>query len=225
MPPLRHLVFFKFLASSTPEQQLAVKNALSELPSIIPNILFYKVYPLAHNLYPNHSPLNRGYTLLIDSIFTDQSALSVYAPHPAHQGVISKFIAPIRDDNLVIDYELPDRFNLDAFKQLQSPPHIRHLVLYKPKDEVKDEVATINQELEQLQVSIPTILSTSTGQQRTAQMYDGYNDRSKGIHNVVDMVMKDGQGLGVYIDHADHHKFVKKRGKQLEVLMTFDYEA
>ena len=226
MPPLRHLVLFKFLASSTAEQQKAVSTALSELPSIIPNILYYRVFRLAHNLFPGHSTHSGGYSMLIDSIFADAAALSVYAPHPAHQGVIAKYIAPIREDNLVVDYVLSERFNIDAWKQLQRAPHIRHLLLVKakadvPEAEMRSGVAT----MEGLQVSVPGVLSTVSGQQRLSDMYAGYADRSQGVVDVVEIVLQDAQALQTYTSHPEHVAVQKEFGPKLERIITFDYEA
>ena len=225
MPPLRHLVFFQFLASSTAEQQQAVARALSELPSVIPDILYFKVVPAAPQLYPTHKQLNPGYSLLIDSIFASAHALSVYAPHPAHQGVISKYISPIRSDTFVIDFQLSERFNLDAWKQMQRRPHVRHLVMYKAKAEHSGEEEAMSKELEQLQVPIPGILSTLSGQQRLADLYDGYGDRSKGIVNVVDLLFKDQQAMETYDTHPAHVEFVHKNLPKWDAVVTFDYEC
>jgi hypothetical protein len=224
MPPLRHLVFFKFFASSTAEQQNAVRTALNELPSVIPNILYYNVFSHARDLHPGYVSKSKGYTMVIDSIFADAKALSVYGPHPAHQGVIAKYINPIREDNLVVDFTLPETFNVDAWAQLQRPPHVRHLVMFRMKDEFKGESRTVSGSLEQLQATIPVILSTLSGEQRLSELYDGYNDRSKGIVNVADLVLKDGAALDAYDHHPDHDKFVKDNIHKLDEILTFDYQ-
>ena len=225
MPPLRHLVFFKFLASSTPEQQEAVARALFELPSVIPNILSFKIFRPAVDLFPGHSVTGPPYAMLIDSIFASADALSVYAPHPAHQGVINRYIAPIREDTFVVDYLLSDRFNVDAWQQLQRPPHIRHFVMYSIKPEHAGQEATINKELEQLQTVLPSILSTQSGQQRLADLYPGYGDRSKGIVNVIELLFKDREGRQEYNTHQAHKDFIKKNLPLAGEVVTFDYEC
>jgi hypothetical protein len=225
MPPIRHLVFFKFLASSTAAQQQRVSTELCKLPSVIPNILFYQVYPIFRSIQPGHPDLSGGYSMVIDSIFADAAALSVYAPHPAHQGVISQFIAPIREDNLVVDFALSERFNVDAWKQLQVPPHLRHFVVVKVKEEYKEEGAAIRRELAELQSSIPVLLSGVDGEQRQEDLYQGYNDRSKGFVHAVEFAIKDKEGLKEYLDHPAHIAFSKKNLPKLDSAVVFDYEA
>jgi len=225
MPPIRHLVFFKFLSSSTAAQQQSVSTELSKLPSIIPHILYYKVYPIARDLYAGYPPLNAGYTLMIDSIFADAAALSVYAPHPAHQGVIREFIAPIREDTLAVDYALSESFDVAAWKQLLRPPHLRHIGVLKMKEEFKEEGATIRRELVDLQSSIPVLVSGLEGEQRLSDMYEGYQDRSQGFHHSAELVIKDKQSLKEFTQHPAHKAFNEKHLHKIDRFLAFDYEA
>lgn len=226
MPPLRHLVFFKLSAAATPAKVASMRQALLALPSQIPGTLYYNVFHHYEPLIPSTYPAaNKGYSLVIDSIFDGQAALAAYAPHPAHQAAVNDHIAPIREDNLVIDYELPASFNIDAFKQLQSSyDHLRHFIILKAKKEV-DQTAwtTIIKQIEQIETEIPTIINTSSGAQDTASMYQGYADRSKGFKEVVEMVMKPPSSLEQYLFHPKHDAVVQGLKPLSDDIFIFDY--
>ena len=223
MPPFRHLVFFKFMASSKPEQRQAVIDGLRRLPSVLPNILYYELFPLATNAYPGHHTLNQGYTLLIDSIFASADALSVYGPSDAHQSVVRELIAPIREDNLIVDYPLPDSFDVAAFKQLQTAPHARHIVLYRLKADAAGQADGINAQFKRVQDDVPAVISSIAGTQPSEPVYSGWPDRSKGFVNVLELVANDAAGLQQYHQHKDHDK-VKEHCKPLvDDLIQYDY--
>jgi len=38
--------------------------------------------------------------------FRDRAALDAHIPHPAHRGVVEKHIHPIREEVIVVDYEI-----------------------------------------------------------------------------------------------------------------------
>ena len=223
MPLYRHLVFFKFIASSTVEQRQAVVDNLKRLPTLIPNILYFELFPLATSLYSGHHTLNAGYTLLIDSIFASVEALANYAPADAHQSVIRTYIAPIRDDNMVVDYPLPESFDLAAFKQQQQPPHVRHIVLYRLKAEAATEADGINAQFKRVQADVPAVISSISGTQPSEPPFSGYAERHKGFLNVLELVANDAAGLQQYHQHKDHDRIKEHCKPLVDELIQFDY--
>jgi len=221
MPPLRHLVLFKLSSAATAERVTAMKNALMTLPTLIPNILYYQVVP--HLSHPPAS--NQGYSLMIDSIFADIPALAHYAPHQAHQDVIKNYIMPIREDTLCVDYELPESFNIDAFQQLQHQPHVRHIRVMKPKTSSINAFNTAQSSLSQLEIKVPGILSVMHGAQPVTSLYPGYVDRSQGLLNVIEFVLKDKTALSTCLSHADYQRVTKDLETHLDNAVTFDYEC
>jgi len=169
---------------------------------------------------------NKGYSLVIDSIFKDQQALADYAPHPAHQNAIKDYILPIREDNIVLDYELPHTFNIDAFKQYQaSADHLRHFIILKAKDTIADTIewAAVLKQTISLELDIPSIINIMTGAQDTSSMYSGYADRSKGFKDVIEMVMKPPGSLEQYLWHPKHEQVVAALKPLKEDVFVFDY--
>ena len=223
MPAIRHLIFFRFAASSTTEQRQAVIDNLNRLPSVIPNILYYELFPLATNLYPGHHTLNGGYTLLIDSIFASAEALAVYSPHDAHQSCIREYITPIREDTLAIDYPLPASFDIAAFKQLQTQPHARHIVLYRLKQQAEGDVGSINAMFKKVQDDVPAVISSIVGTVPSEPLHEGYQARNKGLVNVLELVARDTAGLQQYHQHADHDKIKAHCTPLVDELVQYDY--
>lgn len=204
-------------------------SSLNALPSQIPGTVYYRVfhhYDSTSTTTSSSSSLNQGYSLMIDSIFENQAALSVYAPHPAHQSSISNYIIPIRQDNLVVDYELPTSFNLENFIDYQSKSdYLRHFVLLKPKIDSYNTAEWNNKvkSLHSLADEIPCILNTMTGRQDSGNMYSGYADRSKGYKEIVEMVMKPVESIHDYYSHPAHIEVVKGFQGILEEVFCFDY--
>jgi len=221
MPAIRHLVFFNFKSSSTAEQRQAVVDALKQLPTIIPNILYFELFPLATTLYPGHHTLNNGFTLLIDSVFASVDALAFYQPHDAHQTIIREKIAPIRDENIVVDYPLPDTFDIAAFKQLQTQPHARHIILYRLKANATPQ--TINALFKAVQDDVPAVINSMAGTQAEKALFEGWGDRSKGLVNVLELVADSASGLQQYHQHKDHDKIKEECKPLVDGLMQFDY--
>ncbi|MCC6445925.1 MAG: Dabb family protein [Armatimonadetes bacterium] len=95
---VEHIVFFKIRPQATPEQKQAMVDGLKSLAKLIPGIARLSVGE-------NFSDRSRGFTYGLVVRFTDRAALEAYLPHPAHQEVVEKYIRPINDDVLVVDYE------------------------------------------------------------------------------------------------------------------------
>ena len=224
MSLIRHLVFFKFSASSTAAQRQSCIDHLKRLPSVLPDILYYELFPLATNLYPKHHTLNAGYTLMIDSIFKDAKALGVYGPSDAHQSVVKTVIAPIREDNMVIDYPVPSGFDVEAFKQQQTAPAVRHVIAYKLKAGASaSDAAGINAQFKRVQDDVPAVLSTLAGTQPAEPLFEDYPARHKDHTNVLELLAKDAAGLQQYHEHGDHDAIKEHCKPLVDGMFQFDY--
>ncbi len=93
-----HLVLFKLTPDATDEQRADALAALRGLKDKIPGIL-----DLTAGV--NFSSRSQGFELGVFVRFTDRAALENYLPHPAHRGAVDTFVAPIKADVIVVDYE------------------------------------------------------------------------------------------------------------------------
>ena len=96
---IEHLVLFRWADDASAEAKDRVEEELRALLTQIPGIR-----DLTYG--ENFSTRSQGYTHALVVRFEDRAALEAYGPHPAHQRVVQEFIAPIRADNLVVDYEI-----------------------------------------------------------------------------------------------------------------------
>ena len=96
---VEHVVLFKTTPDATPEQKQRAMRELKTLKDKIPGILDLTVGS-------NFSDRSQGFDIGLVVRFTDRAALEVYLPHPAHRGCVDEFIAPIKQDVIVVDYEI-----------------------------------------------------------------------------------------------------------------------
>ena len=96
---VEHVVLFKTTAEATEEQRERMIAELSALRDKIPGIVGLTVGP-------NFSDRNQGYDIGLVVRFIDRAALEVYLPHPAHRGAVDTYVAPIKADVIVVDYEI-----------------------------------------------------------------------------------------------------------------------
>jgi hypothetical protein len=96
---VEHVVLFKLTPDATGEQKQRAIAELKSLKEKIPGIV-----DLSVGL--NFSERNQGFELGLVVRFTDRAALEGYLPHPAHRGCVDQFIAPIKADVIVVDYEI-----------------------------------------------------------------------------------------------------------------------
>lgn len=95
---IEHVLLIRWLEGANPEAVDAAMAELRALKDKIPGIM-----DLSSGA--NFSVRAKGYTHGLVIRFKDRAALDTYNPHPEHQRVVQKFINPIRDDSLVLDYE------------------------------------------------------------------------------------------------------------------------
>jgi len=96
--PYRHVVFFKFKDSATPEQVQAIETAFGELAKKIDTV---KGYEWGTNVSPEG--LNDGFTHCFFVTFADKAGLDAYLPHAEHQAFVAK-LKPVLDKVCVVDY-------------------------------------------------------------------------------------------------------------------------
>jgi hypothetical protein len=95
---LRHVVLFKFKATSTPSDIEKVEEAFLALPSKIKEIKGFE-WGL------NNSPegINKGFTHCYFLTFNSEEGRAIYLPHPEHLA-FGKILSPHLEDVLVVDY-------------------------------------------------------------------------------------------------------------------------
>ncbi|GAA5482925.1 Dabb family protein [Haloferula sargassicola] len=95
---LRHLVFFKFSDTATPEKIERVEKAFAELPEKIDTIVAFE-----WGINISKEQKDKGFTHAFQLTFKDQAGLDAYLPHPAHKAFGAK-LAGLIDDVFVFDY-------------------------------------------------------------------------------------------------------------------------
>ncbi len=95
---VEHLVLFKIRSSATAEEKALLLRNLLGLKDRVPGIL-------EATAGPNFSDRARGFTHGFAVRFKDRASLEAYLVHPEHQAVVDKFIKPISEGVLVVDYE------------------------------------------------------------------------------------------------------------------------
>lgn len=95
---IRHILFFTFTGSASPEQIQAVRSAFLEIPDRIEGITGVE-------WGTNDSPeeKNSGYTHCVLMTFADEAARQRYLPHSAHND-LKAILRPILREIIVLDY-------------------------------------------------------------------------------------------------------------------------
>lgn len=95
---ITHVVLFKWREDAPEDAIEAAAAGLAGLADLVPDILELEVGR-------NFSERSQGYSLALLVRFPHRAALEAYAPHPAHQRVVTELIRPIAESVLVADYE------------------------------------------------------------------------------------------------------------------------
>jgi len=93
---LVHIVMFQFNVENKEANMATVKAMLEALPSKIPSL---KKMEVGIDI----SKVERSFDMVLVSHFEDQAGLDSYAPHPAHQEVVS-VIKEMTNLSKVVDY-------------------------------------------------------------------------------------------------------------------------
>ncbi len=96
--PYRHVVFFKFKDSATPEQVQSLEIAFGVLAKKIDTVTGFE---WGTNVSPEG--LNDGFTHCFFVTFKDKAGLDAYLPHAEHQSFVAK-LKPQLDKVCVLDY-------------------------------------------------------------------------------------------------------------------------
>src|SRR5437879_324094 len=96
---IEHVVLFKTIPSATEEQKQRMVEELRGLKDKIPGIVDLSVGR-------NFSARNQGFDIGLVVRFESREALEGYLPHPAHRACVDAYINPIREDVIVVDYEI-----------------------------------------------------------------------------------------------------------------------
>jgi hypothetical protein len=96
---VEHVVLFKTQEDATEEQKERMIAGLASLREQIPGIVDLSVGR-------NFSDRNQGFDIGLVVRFVDRAALETYLPHPAHRGCVDQFVAPIKVDVIVVDYDI-----------------------------------------------------------------------------------------------------------------------
>lgn len=95
----RHVVLFRFVADSTPEQRLAVLDGLRGLPAQIPELLDYRVGP-------DVGPAEDNFDFAVVADFAEPAHYEIYRDHPAHVAVAATLVRPILGERAAVQYEI-----------------------------------------------------------------------------------------------------------------------
>lgn len=99
MASFRHVVLMRFKEDATDAQIEDMIESLAKLPSVIPEIVSYKL--------GRDAGVNQGnYDLGIVADFADRDDYVVYRDHPEHRAIITAKVQPILAERAAVQYEL-----------------------------------------------------------------------------------------------------------------------
>ena len=96
---VEHIVVFKWKENASADAIAAALAGLRGLKDQVPGIVELTVGT-------NFSARSQGFDAGLVVRFIDRAALDTYVPHPAHQSVVQNLLNPIREESIVIDYEI-----------------------------------------------------------------------------------------------------------------------
>ena len=97
----RHVVNFRWNAQSSPEHVAALKEALSGLPAILPDLRRYA--------YGTDAGINDGnYDFAVVAEFDNSDGYLAYRDNDEHHRIIQTFIAPYLDSRTVVQFDFND---------------------------------------------------------------------------------------------------------------------
>ena len=102
MKRVKHIAFFKFKASTSPEQIAEVWRIIEDLPRRIPGIL-----DLSWGVNTSEEGLSQGFTHSFVMVFENAAARDAYLPHPVHAAAV-EVIVPRLESVIVCDHDFDD---------------------------------------------------------------------------------------------------------------------
>jgi hypothetical protein len=98
MGALTHVALFTWKVGATEQDLDALRDGLSTLPGLIPEIKRFRFGPDAG--------LNAGNAqFAVVAEFDDVEAYRVYADHPVHRDVIARLVTPLVERRVAIQFE------------------------------------------------------------------------------------------------------------------------
>ena len=95
---IEHLVIMQWREGTS---QQAIDSAMTELRALKDKIPVIVDLSCGANFSDRAKHFSHGLVVR----FKDRAALETYLAHPEHQRVVEKFLKPIRNDSLALDYE------------------------------------------------------------------------------------------------------------------------
>ena len=98
-PKVRHVVLFRWIEGTTRDDVVALHEAIMELPQEIPEIMSYRGgadLSLTDGTW--------DYALVAD--FASEEDYQTYAGHPRHRAAIDRYVSPIVDEVVRVQYAL-----------------------------------------------------------------------------------------------------------------------
>jgi hypothetical protein len=96
---IRHVVAFRWKEGTSPEDVDRIRDALNELPAVIPEIRSY-------TLGPDLGVGQGTWDIALVAEFDDTAAWKVYDEHPQHAQVRSELILPLVADRATVRFEI-----------------------------------------------------------------------------------------------------------------------
>ncbi|MBK8482163.1 MAG: Dabb family protein [Proteobacteria bacterium] len=95
---VEHIVWFKLRAQAPEADKQRLMAELVALKERIPGII-------EASAGADYSGRAAGYTHGFVARFVDRAALEAYHPHPAHRTVVERYVEPISEGVLALDFE------------------------------------------------------------------------------------------------------------------------
>jgi len=97
--PYRHVVLFKFHASTSDDTLRSIEKAFGELAAKLP---FVTGFEWGRNTSPEK--LDHGFTHCFIVTFPSEADRDTYLPHPDHQAFCRKYLDPNLEEVCVVDF-------------------------------------------------------------------------------------------------------------------------
>jgi quinol monooxygenase YgiN len=204
---LRHAVFFKFKASSAPDEIERVVDSFCALPGKIDSIKGFE-------WGTNNSPegLDDGFTHCFLLTFANQEALAEYVPHAEHRA-LGELLTPHLEDAFVFDY-----WGTETAKSLERP--LRHAVFFQFKQDAGQAAITaVEQAFAELPAKIDAVAGLEWG---TANNPGDYAD---GFTHCFLVTFPSEDARAAYLPHPEHQAFVQQLKPVLEKVRVLDFWA
>jgi hypothetical protein len=96
---IRHIVLLTLRPDSPPDAAAGIVAALRGLPSLIPAIRDYQAGV-------DLAIASGNATVAATATFDDEAGYLEYRDHPAHRGVIERYIDPVRESRAAIQFRI-----------------------------------------------------------------------------------------------------------------------